>query len=99
VPVVTDLSPDTAHVREIGLLRAKDPAIWQHAAHHNFILISTDTDFHQGSLIHGTPPKVVWLRIGNVPTAAVESSLRERHLVVRRFAEDPVSAFLPLSAV
>ncbi len=59
--------PESAHVRDVGLLGAEDRRIWEHAVEHGFILVSKDTDFYQRSLVHGSPPKVVWLRVGNVP--------------------------------
>jgi predicted nuclease of predicted toxin-antitoxin system len=61
------------------------------------LLTSKDTDFYQRSLVFGAPPKVVWLRIGNVSTAAIATLLRQRYVAVCRFYEDADATFLPLS--
>jgi predicted nuclease of predicted toxin-antitoxin system len=42
-------------------------------------MVSIDEDFHQLSFLYGAPPKVVWVRLGNGPTADIEHALR-RHL-------------------
>ncbi|MGH8606795.1 MAG: DUF5615 family PIN-like protein [Gammaproteobacteria bacterium] len=84
-------------MRDIGLLGAADQAVWAYAAQEGFLLISKDTDFYQRSLVFGAPPKVVWLRIGNVSTAAIAALLRQRYVAVRRFYEDADATFLPLT--
>ncbi|MGH8650663.1 MAG: DUF5615 family PIN-like protein [Gammaproteobacteria bacterium] len=94
---LADVYPDSAHVRDIGLLGAADQAVWAYAAQEGFLLTSKDTDFYQRSLLFGAPPKVVWLRIGNVSTAAIATLLRQRYVAVRRFYEDADATFLPLS--
>ena len=36
--------------------------------------MSKDSDFRQLAFLHGPPPKVVWLRIGNVTTVEIAGS-------------------------
>ena len=31
----------------------------------DFAIVTMDGDFHQLRLLNGSPPKVVWLRVGN----------------------------------
>lgn len=66
-----NVCPESAHVRDVGLLGAGELRIWEHAAERDFVLVSKDTDFYQRSVAHGGPPKVIWLRVGNVPTSSV----------------------------
>lgn len=94
---LADVYPDSAHVRDIGLLGAADQSVWAYAAQEGFLLTSKDTDFYQRSLVFGAPPKVVWLRIGNVSIAAIATLLRQRYVAVRRFYEDADATFLLLS--
>ena len=72
-------SPGTRHVREFALERADDGAVWQFAREQGFAIVSKDADFHQMSFLHGHPPKVVWLRLGNCTTGQILAALR-RHL-------------------
>ena len=57
--------PGSEHVREIGLKGRTDEDIWNHAKLHGFTLISKDKDFYQRALLFGSPPKFIWLRLGN----------------------------------
>ena len=57
--------PDSEHVREIGLKGQTDEDIWNHAKLHGFTIISKDKDFYQRALLYGSPPKFIWLRLGN----------------------------------
>ncbi|MGH3089379.1 MAG: DUF5615 family PIN-like protein [Rubrobacteraceae bacterium] len=95
--LLEDVYPDSLRVRDIGLLEADDTAIWRHAAEHDLVIVSKDSDFHQMSLLYGHPPKTVWLRVGNAPTSTVAGLLRERQATMQRFHDDPDSAILALA--
>jgi predicted nuclease of predicted toxin-antitoxin system len=78
------LFPDSAQVRRAGLAAADDRAIWNYAAAHGFTLVSFDADFVELATLLGSPPKLVWLRRGNQPTAVIEAMLREHAEAIRR---------------
>jgi predicted nuclease of predicted toxin-antitoxin system len=88
--------PGSEHVEGAGLLGADDLTVWQYAANHGLMVVSKDSDFQRLSLLHGPPPKVVWVRVGNGPTAAVAALLRARVAEVQAFAADPALALLEL---
>ena len=89
--------PGSAHVRDLALATATDAAVWAHAAATGFVIVSKDTDFQQRALLHGHPPKVIWVRLGNCPTAAVAALLRSRLADIQAFEADPLASFLALS--
>ena len=64
---LTDAGFVTAHVADIGLLRASDKAIWDRAAKERAAIITKDGDF---AYLHRREADVgvVWLRIGNTAT-------------------------------
>jgi predicted nuclease of predicted toxin-antitoxin system len=97
VRLLSDAYPDSLHVRDLQLVEADDLTIWRYAAEHELIVVSKDSDFHGLSLLHGHPPKTVWLRVGNAPTATIATLLREHHATVRRFHTDPDAALLALA--
>ncbi|MBI2510885.1 MAG: DUF5615 family PIN-like protein [Opitutae bacterium] len=94
---LADLFPASAHVREAGLAQADDIAIWEHAKAAGFVIVSNDSDFQQRSLLHGAPPKVVWLRVGNCPTSRIEQLLRDRSVELHTFEADPAQSLLIVS--
>jgi predicted nuclease of predicted toxin-antitoxin system len=91
------LYPDSVHVRDIGLAQAQDDAVWRHAAAEGFAIVTKDDDFRQRSFLHGAPPKVIWVRMGNCSTADVEAVLRARNSQVDAFGADPDDAILVLT--
>jgi predicted nuclease of predicted toxin-antitoxin system len=48
------------------------------------------------SVLRGFPPKVIWLRIGNCTTTALEDLLRHHQLTVHTFLADPTAGTLIL---
>ena len=85
------------HVRDVGLARASDTAIWAYARDHGLTILSKDSDFHQASFLRGSPPKVVWIRRGNCSTADIEALLRSNRTEILAFGADEEAAFLTLS--
>jgi predicted nuclease of predicted toxin-antitoxin system len=88
--------PGSEHVEGAGLLGADDLTVWHYAAGRGLMVVSKDSDFRHLALLHGPPPKAIWMRVGNGPTAAVAALLRARVADVRAFAADPALALLVL---
>jgi predicted nuclease of predicted toxin-antitoxin system len=78
------------------LAEAEDQVIWAYAKAGGFTLVSHDADFAELAALHGHPPKVVWLRIGNQPTSFVAETLRRRAQALIEFHDDPSAACLEI---
>lgn len=76
VNVLADVYPGSTHPRNCGLRGESDDAIWRYAKENGFVIVSKDSDFSQRSALLGSPPKVVWLRVGNCTTTRAEFVLR-----------------------
>jgi predicted nuclease of predicted toxin-antitoxin system len=92
------LFQDSEHVRNVGLGAADDAAVWAYAKAGGFAIVSKDADFRQLSFLHGSPPKVIWLRVGNKSTAQIETILRAHAGALEAFDADPVAAMLVVTA-
>lgn len=90
--------PDSRHVDDVGLHGKADAEIWNYAGQRGFILVSKDNDFRQLSFLHGAPPKVVWLHVGNGPTGEIEALILARLHRIQDFFDDPESALLVVEA-
>jgi len=71
-----DLYPNSSHVQFQALAEVTDTEIWNFARKDDFYIVTQDADFSERSRLYGSPPKIIWLRCGNVPTNQVESILR-----------------------
>lgn len=77
------------HISNLGLNNATDIEIWNFAKREQFVIVTFDSDFYDLSLINGCPPKIIWIRTGNLTTKHVFELLEEKHLLIRNFIENP----------
>lgn len=86
-----ELALDDLHVTRIGE-QITDGELWDHAKQHDMIILTRDTDFFDRFLLLGPPPKVVWIRPGNLTKqrmgdemvrrwGTIESSIQKHDLV------------------
>lgn len=85
VRTLANVFPDALHVRLLDRGGAPDLNVWELAREHDCVLVTKDGDFHRLSLLHGAPPKVVWLRIGNCATADISRLLTVHAEDIRKF--------------
>ena len=83
--LLADIYPESVHVREVGLRDADDIAIWQCAKQNGYAIVSKDSDFQQRSLLHGAPPRFIWLRVGNCTVKRTEELLRNYSAAIHTF--------------
>ena len=86
------LFPGSNQVRLLGLDQADDSAIWRFAKANGFVIVTQDSDFADLAAHYGPPPKIIWLRCGNQPTAFIAKLLRGQAGSIAAFAADAESA-------
>ena len=72
VIALVDLFPGSKHVEDCGLLSEPDDRVWHYARTNDFTIVTKDSDFASMSRLHGSPPKVIWLKVGNCTTSRAE---------------------------
>jgi predicted nuclease of predicted toxin-antitoxin system len=97
VTLLADLFPDSSHVQSLGLDCASDEQIWEHARSNGFAIVTKDEDYNNLCVVRGSPPKVVWLQIGNCTTVQVEALFRARLADIEALQHDPSLGTLVLS--
>lgn len=96
VATLADLFPGSAHVSTEGLLEAADTRVWESAKANGFAIVTADADFYELATTFGPPPKVIWLRGCDYPTAVAERLIRREAIRVSEFLEHPAQAVLIL---
>ena len=91
-PRLADVFPGSTQVRLLGMEGADDWSIWQYAKTNGFALVSQAADFADIATLYGPPPKVIWLRCGNQPTAAIERRLRDHADAIAAFEQDQAAS-------
>jgi predicted nuclease of predicted toxin-antitoxin system len=94
---LADLFPGSTHVASEGLLQASDARLWEFAHANGFAIVTADADFYELATTFGPPPKVIWLRGCDYPTAAAERLIRRQAIRLSEFLRDPDQAVLILT--
>lgn len=89
VPFLQADFPGTSQVALEGLERGSDVDLWRYAKENDFVIVTKDSDFYELSLLHGTPPKVIWLQVGNVSKTAVMQLLLDNRETIASLLADP----------
>lgn len=98
VPSLQQVFPGTRHLEDAGLRGEPDSVIWGFARREGFALVSKDDDFRQLSLLHGAPPKVLVLAIGNGGNSIVFDLLMSHRIRIEAFDADAQESLLMLRA-
>jgi predicted nuclease of predicted toxin-antitoxin system len=78
VKKIEDIFPDSQQVKRLGLLGKEDYLVWNYAKKHDFVILTQDDDYVEMSQLLGFPPKVIFMKTGNISTNKMEELLRLR---------------------
>jgi predicted nuclease of predicted toxin-antitoxin system len=85
---------DAVHVRDVGLAAASDDEVWAFAAAEGRTIVTKDSDFDELAILRGSPPRVVWLRLGNCSTRDVAAILRSHAHAIQTFCKGSEASIL-----
>jgi len=80
---------DCRHVDSVEIDECNDEIIWQFARQNGFTIVTFDSDFFKKSAVKGAPPKVVWLRTGNLSNSEIVDLLVLNFSKIASFINDP----------
>ena len=79
------LFPGAKQVRHVGLEDASDMLIFDFARKSNFAIVTFDSDYLDLHLVKGLPPKIIWMRTGNLTTKFVAELLTSNVELIKQF--------------
>lgn len=94
--LLDDIFPASQQLRLLGLDQSDDETVWDEAKNQGFVIATQDVDFVNLTLLRLHPPKVIWLRCGNQPTAVIERILRSNCAVIESFGNDATKGFVEI---
>lgn len=80
---------DCLHVKSVGLNNHNDMEIWQFAKKNGFTIVTFDADFFDLSLVRNFPPKIIWLRTGNMTTDKIVDCIILNYSNIVSFIDNP----------
>ncbi|MBL7113658.1 MAG: DUF5615 family PIN-like protein [Bacteroidales bacterium] len=80
-----DFFSASTSVKEVGLINAPDIEIWEFAKKLDYNIVTQDSDFNALNALHGFPPKIIWIRTGNLRTQQIVELLVENTKEIENF--------------
>jgi predicted nuclease of predicted toxin-antitoxin system len=87
--LLPEIFADCRHVKSVGLNDRDDVEIWRFAKENGFTIVTFDADFFDLSLVWNVPPKIVWLRTGNLSTAEIAECVIFNSSIIISFIDNP----------
>ncbi|MBN2349107.1 MAG: DUF5615 family PIN-like protein [Bacteroidales bacterium] len=75
-------------VKHEGLMNSPDKLIWEFAKEHDYIIVTQDSDFNDLNSLYGFPPKIIWIRSGNLKTSVILDLLIHHMNEIEKFIDD-----------
>ena len=60
-------------------MNASDRDIWEFAKQNGYTVVTQDSDFNDLNSLYGFPPKIIWIRTGNISTSNIINLLLAFH--------------------
>ena len=96
VKFLTKDFPESSHIDYLQMQGTTDTSIWEYAKSKGYIIVSKDNDFRQRSFLFGSPPKVIWLSVGNGGTKIIKELILKNIVVIQEFSQDSTEGLLVL---
>ena len=90
--------PACTHVSLVGLEGHADSEIWDFAREHGFTIVSKDADFYHRSVLIGSPPQFIWLRLGNCTSDQIMRFLHRNQNKIAELVASKSTAVLVLTS-
>ncbi len=79
----------SSSVKKENLIDSSDKAIWEFARKSNYIIVTQDSDFNDLNSLYGFPPKIIWIRTGNLKTEELANILKVHFSEIQEFENNP----------
>jgi len=79
---------ESTHVKKEGLINSPDKEIWEFAKRNEYVIVTQDSDFNELNSLYGFPPKIIWIRTGNLKTQSLLDILIDHFSDIEKFVDD-----------
>ena len=83
--ILPDKYLNSSHIKKEGLINASDKQIWDFSKENSYTIVTQDSDFNDLNTLLGYPPKIIWIRTGNIKTVALLNILIDYHDELEKF--------------
>ena len=86
--------PDSKQVRHLDLENASDVQIFDYAKSNGYTIVTFDSDFVDMNILKGIPPKIIWMKTGNLTTKAITELIYKNIQEIKIFLESEENEIL-----
>ena len=83
-----ELFSESTTIKNEGLINVPDREIWEFAKENGYSIVTQDSDFSHLTSLFGFPPKVIWIRAGNVSTKQITNIIMDHLEKTKNFIAD-----------
>ena len=76
--------------------KASDVEVWEFAKENEYTIVTKDSDFNDLAILKGTPPKIIWLKVGNCKVSDIEKILNDHVQSIKNFLDAEDSSILEI---
>ena len=80
---------ESTSVKKENLIDSSDRVIWDFAKINNFTIVTQDSDFNDLNSLYGFPPKIIWIRTGNLRNEDLANLLQIHFHEILDFLNNP----------
>jgi predicted nuclease of predicted toxin-antitoxin system len=77
-------------------IRLTDRMVWEFAKSNQFTILTFDEDFAELQNLYSYPPKIIWLRTGNITTTEIAAVLLKLEPDILKFLDDNESGIFEI---
>lgn len=75
-------------MERLGLENKSDKEIWNYAKLNNYTIVTYDADFVDFANLFGSPPKIIWLRTGNIHNNQLAEIIISKSELIKDFIDN-----------
>ena len=93
---ISAVFPNANHVMLESLDESTDIDVWRFARQNSYTIVTKDSDFNDLAIYRGTPPKIIWLKIGNCKVSQIAKILIDNSDIIKTFLDNSDSSILEI---
>ncbi|OYU84178.1 MAG: hypothetical protein CFE24_08055 [Flavobacterium sp. BFFFF2] len=87
--IISEEFKGSTSVKNEHLMDCSDKEIWEFAKKNDFSIVTQDSDFNDLNVLYGFPPKIIWIRTGNIKTEEMAGLLKTNFDEILQFECNP----------
>jgi predicted nuclease of predicted toxin-antitoxin system len=91
VKAIESYFPGTIHISQVALINASNLVIRKYAIDNSFTIVTYDDDFTNFNLLYGPPPRIIWIRKGNLSNQELADLLLTKKQEIMSFLTEEIT--------